>query len=115
MQKELFKKAGELREFIEKQPFISEISKEVRAGYSFMPKKKDGKPVFVAVRSSATTEDTKDASFAGQHDTFLFQKDIKSIEFSIRACWASVFTDRAVEYRGRNKIAHAEAVMSVVV
>ena len=60
--------------------------------------------VFVAVRSSATTEDTKDASFAGQHDTFLFQKNIEDIESTVRSCWASVFTDRAVEYRGRNKI-----------
>lgn len=76
---------------------------------------KTGKKVFVAVRSSATTEDTKDASFAGQHDTFLFQKTIEDIESTVRSCWASVFTDRAVEYRGRNKIAHKEAVMSVVV
>lgn len=113
--KTLFGKAGELRAFIEQQPFIQAISTAVRAAYEKMPKKADGSTVFVAVRSSATTEDTKDASFAGQHDTFLFQKTIEDIESTIRACWASVFTDRAVEYRGRNKIAHEEAVMSVVV
>ena len=69
----------------------------------------------VACRSSATTEDTKDASFAGQHDTFLFQKGIDDVLTSVRRCWASVFTDRAVEYRGRNHVPHSDAVMAVVV
>ena len=93
---------------------IPEIAVEVEKYYKQLPKK-DGKTVFVAVRSSATTEDTKDASFAGQHDTFLFMKDLAAVLDHTRYCWASVFTDRAVEYRGRNNIAHAEAVMSVVV
>ena len=72
MQKKLFDKSLELRECLESQPFIAEISQAVRAAYDKMLRKEDGSKVFVAVRSSATTEDTKDASFAGQHDTFLF-------------------------------------------
>ena len=51
----------------------------------------------VAVRSSATTEDTAEASFAGQHDTFLNQKGAGDVMSSVRRCWASIFTDRAVE------------------
>ena len=116
VQKELFDQAGQLRLCLEQQPLAKEISDAVRAAYQWMPRHEEtGDPVFVAVRSSATTEDTKDASFAGQHDTFLFQKTIEDIETSIRHCWASIFTDRAVEYRGRNNIKHADAVMSVVV
>lgn len=68
-----------------------------------------------AVRSSATTEDTAEASFAGQHDTFLHQRGILDVIDSMRRCWASIFTDRAVLYRARNGIFHADAVMCVVV
>lgn len=71
----------------------------------------------VAVRSSATTEDLEEACFAGQHDTFLNQRGIGDVVTALRRCWASVFTDRAVEYRNRQKppIPHVEAVMGVVV
>ena len=58
----------------------------------------------VAIRSSATTEDTAEASFAGQHDTFLHQTGTADLLKSIRRCWASVFTDRAVEYRTRANV-----------
>ena len=40
---------------------------------------------------------------------------IDDVVLSVRRCWASVFTDRAVEYRNRHKIKHGEAVMSVVI
>lgn len=63
-QKILFEKAGDLREFLENQPMIDEIAQDVQRCYALLPKK-EGKTVFCAVRSSATTEDTKDASFAG--------------------------------------------------
>lgn len=56
-----------------------------------------GADVPVAVRSSATTEDTEEASFAGQHDTFLNQRGFEAVLASIRRCWASLFTNRAVE------------------
>ena len=73
VQKEMFAKAQELRETIEHEPLIPAISKAIRENYAKMPvDPKTKRQVFVAVRSSATTEDTKDASFAGQHDTFLF-------------------------------------------
>lgn len=42
-------------------------------------------------------------------------KNLQAVLDHTLQCWASVFTDRAVEYRGRNKIPHADAVMSVVV
>jgi pyruvate,water dikinase len=68
-----------------------------------------------AVRSSATAEDMAFASFAGQQDTYLNIRGEKSLLDSIRNCWASLFTDRAILYRIQNKIEHEKVQMSVVV
>jgi phosphohistidine swiveling domain-containing protein len=53
----------------------------------------------VAVRSSATAEDLEGASFAGQHDTFLDVSGAEALLTAVRACWASLWTPRAVAYR----------------
>ncbi len=66
----------------------------------------------VAVRSSATAEDLPDLSFAGQHDTVLDVGEDGLLD-AIGRCWKSLDTERAVAYRERNGITHAE--MAVVV
>ena len=53
----------------------------------------------VAVRSSATAEDLPEASFAGQQDSFLNVAGADEVLDAVRACWASLFTPRAVAYR----------------
>ncbi|MDX3234227.1 phosphoenolpyruvate synthase [Streptomyces sp. ME03-5709C] len=68
-----------------------------------------------AVRSSATAEDLPTASFAGQHDTYLDILGPAAILRHVRRCWASLFTERAVTYRGRNGIDHRTVHMAVVV
>lgn len=70
---------------------------------------------YYAVRSSATAEDLAFASFAGQQDTYLNIKGESSLINSIKDCWASLFTDRAILYRVQNKIEHEKVHMSVVV
>ncbi|MBY8963648.1 phosphoenolpyruvate synthase [Flavobacterium sp. D11R37] len=55
----------------------------------------------VAVRSSATAEDLPDASFAGQQETYLNVRGPEMLMDSIRKCFASLFTDRAISYRER--------------
>lgn len=55
-----------------------------------------------AVRSSATAEDLPTASFAGQQETYLNVKGAGQLLQSIRKCWASLFTDRAIVYRAWN-------------
>ncbi len=70
---------------------------------------------YYAVRSSATAEDLAFASFAGQQDTYLNIKGKASLINSVRNCWASLFTDRAILYRLQNKIQHEKIHMSVVV
>ncbi|MFC4358051.1 PEP/pyruvate-binding domain-containing protein [Halobium salinum] len=67
-----------------------------------------------AVRSSATAEDLPEASFAGQHETYLHvPRD--AVVGRVRDCAASLFTDRAVAYRARNGVSNRDVAMAVVV
>jgi len=68
-----------------------------------------------AVRSSATAEDLPYASFAGQQDTYLNVKGREEILQSVKKCWASLFTDRAVVYRLRNRFDHRQVYLSVII
>lgn len=74
-----------------------------------------GEDAAFAVRSSATAEDLPATSFAGQHDTYLNVRGTGAVLHEVRRCWASLFTERAVAYRARNRIAHDAARMAVVV
>lgn len=76
---------------------------------------KAGADSYYAVRSSATAEDLAFASFAGQQDTYLNVKGEKFLLDSIKDCWASLFTDRAILYRIQNQIEHEKVHMSVVI
>ncbi|WP_029136675.1 PEP/pyruvate-binding domain-containing protein [Nakamurella lactea] len=55
----------------------------------------------VAVRSSADSEDTNDASGAGQHDSVLGVRGVHDVADAVRTCWASLHSARAVSYRRR--------------
>lgn len=70
---------------------------------------------FVAVRSSATAEDLPKASFAGQQATLLNVKDPDAVVESVRECWSSLFTARAIYYRTKNNFKHEDVSISVVV
>ncbi len=67
----------------------------------------------VACRSSATAEDLPTASFAGQHETYLNIRGEVSLDTAVRACMASLFTDRAIVYRVHNGFAHRAVALSV--
>ena len=69
----------------------------------------------VAVRSSATAEDLADASFAGQQDTYLDVASEDEVIASIRSCWASLYSPRALHYRRTKGISHLSVEMAVVV
>jgi pyruvate,water dikinase len=68
----------------------------------------------VAVRSSATAEDSEAASFAGQQETYLHVRGVEQIVERIRDCWCSFFTERALFYRSR-KGSLGDLGMAVVV
>jgi pyruvate,water dikinase len=76
---------------------------------------KNTEPIFVAVRSSATTEDLADASFAGQQETFLNTKGKSDLLLNVKKCFASLFTSRAVYYRHKTGYEHIKASLAVVV
>jgi phosphoenolpyruvate synthase/pyruvate phosphate dikinase len=69
----------------------------------------------VAVRSSATAEDTAEASFAGQQDTYLWVRGAEEVASHVTRCWGSLFTPRAIAYRARLGIPADEIGMGVVV
>ena len=69
----------------------------------------------VAVRSSATTEDLPDASFAGQQETYLGVVGGDAVVEAVRRCWASLWSDRAITYRDEQGFAHDDVALAVVV
>jgi pyruvate,water dikinase len=69
----------------------------------------------VAVRSSATTEDASDASFAGLQDTYLWVGDVHHMLERVRACWASLYSVESISYRRDRGIAERDVAMGVVV
>ena len=77
--------------------------------------KHSSEPIFVAVRSSATTEDLEGASFAGQQETYLNIKGNDELIESIKKCFASLFTARATYYRFKKGFKHEESSIAVIV
>lgn len=66
----------------------------------------------LAVRSSATAEDLPQASFAGQHESFLNIKGEVALLDAVKKCFASLYTDRAIKYREDNGFAHENVLLS---
>jgi pyruvate, water dikinase len=69
----------------------------------------------VAVRSSATTEDSADASFAGLQDTYLWVIGAEAVLAAVQRCWASLYSIESISYRRRQGIPEAGVAMAVVV
>jgi pyruvate,water dikinase len=73
----------------------------------------NGEPV--AVRSSATTEDAEDASFAGLQDTFLWVLDADDMVARVRECWGSLYSVESMTYRRKQDFPEEGVAMAVVV
>jgi pyruvate,water dikinase len=69
----------------------------------------------VAVRSSATTEDASDASFAGLQDTYLWVRGADQILQMIRSCWSSLYSVESISYRRQRQFPEENVAMAVVV
>lgn len=69
----------------------------------------------VAIRSSATTEDAEDASFAGLQDTYLWITGAEAALRSVRSCWASLYSVPSIAYRRKHGIPESGVSMAVVV
>ncbi|MGZ5101014.1 MAG: PEP/pyruvate-binding domain-containing protein, partial [Usitatibacter sp.] len=85
---------------------------EILDGYSELAAEY-GAGVALAVRSSATAEDLPTASFAGQHESFLNVHGEAMLLDAVRRCFASIFNDRAVQYRIDQGFDHLKVYLSV--
>ena len=108
---ELEEKSQKIREMIKAENLPKELQEEILESYehldidsqaygnalSILRSSHEG--IFVAVRSSATAEDSAEASFAGQQETFVNIKGKEKLIEAVKACIASLFTARAIYYR----------------
>jgi len=127
----LHKASKEIRALIEKQEMPRGLQEEIIESYHVLGGEKiDGRgvnqsalqilknaqePVFVSVRSSATTEDLADASFAGQQESFLNVKGDANLIHYVKRCFSSLYTPRAIFYRSKKGFSEGEALLAVVV
>lgn len=74
-----------------------------------------GQGADVAVRSSATTEDSADASFAGQYESFLNVSGERAVIQKWRQCVASLFTERAIGYQLEKNMNPLDSAIAVVI
>ena len=81
-----------------KSKFPDDLRREIIEAYEKLCEEY-GEDTDVAVRSSATAEDLPDASFAGQHESYLNIKGSENVLEAVKSCYASLFTDRAIAYR----------------
>lgn len=88
--------------------FPKDLGKEILKEFSNLKTK------YVAVRSSATAEDSKFDAWAGQLDSYLYI-DKKGLLKAVQKCWASLFTPRAIFYKLERGLKNNNVTMAVVV
>jgi pyruvate,water dikinase len=106
----LRQEAADLRRDLEALPLPTEVEQALRQQLASFPA-----DTAFSVRSSSTFEDLAGAAFAGQHDTYLNIRGVDSILDRVRACFASLWQERAIAYRRQHGFEHAAAAMAVVV
>jgi pyruvate,water dikinase len=105
--------ATEARGMITGTPLPAWLVDQVDAAYATLSERSGQADLPVAVRSSATCEDQPDASFAGEHDTYLWVRSAEAVREHVLRCWASLYTERAICYRRQMSYAETGAAMSV--
>ncbi|MBN2700646.1 MAG: phosphoenolpyruvate synthase [Methylohalobius sp. ZOD2] len=107
------KRAGSrARQIVYEAGVPDDLREEIFAAYEKL-EAEYGEDLSVAVRSSATAEDLPTASFAGQQETYLNIRSGEALVESIRRCFASLFTDRAIHYRVDRGFDHFKVALSV--
>jgi len=102
------------REIIHNCTIPNEIQREILSAYATL-KEAYGEGLSLAVRSSATAEDSPEASFAGQNDTYLNITSETELLDAYKRCLASNFTDRSIHYKYDNGFDYLKVYLSVVV
>ena len=107
--------SAEIRRLIASARLPRDVEDAARVAYAALSTQYGEVETDVAVRSSATAEDLPTASFAGQQETYLNVRGFAELERAIRACMASLFTDRAIVYRAGHGIPLRGLALSVCV
>ncbi len=110
---DLDRASAEVRRMVEAETFPEPVERDIRAAYAGLIGAEADAPV--AVRSSATAEDTESASFAGMNETFLNVRGADALIESVRRCWSSLFGSRTLFYRAKRGFGQADMDIAVVV
>lgn len=94
-------------------PVPEDIAALVQAEYGRLAGSPSEPAPAVAVRSSAVAEDAEAASFAGQHETYLWVQGADEVLDAVRRCWASAFTPRAIAYRLHQQVGLDRSAVAV--
>jgi pyruvate, water dikinase len=105
--------SAELRARIEDEPLHDAVEEAILTAHARLAA--GNAALTVAVRSSATTEDAEDASFAGLQDTFLWVPDAATTVHRVRECWSSLYSVESITYRRKHKLPESGVHMAVVV
>ena len=103
---------SQARALIMEASFPEDLEHAIRDAYARLCEQY-GPNTDVAVRSSATAEDLPDASFAGQHETYLNVHGVNTVLEACKKCFASIFTDRAFYYRQTHGFDHLLISLSI--
>ncbi len=111
---DLQKKGKRCREIVYNCSIPDDLRLEILEGYKLL-QEEYGKDISLAVRSSATAEDSPEASFAGQNETYLNVSDEDALLDSYKRALASNFTDRSIHYKYDNHFEYLKVLLSVCV
>jgi pyruvate,water dikinase len=106
---------AEIRALVESTPLPAAVATAITDGYAQLCAQAGQPDLPVAVRSSATSEDSAEASFAGLQDTYLWVRGADPVLHHVRRCWASLYSVESVTYRLRRGIPETDLGMAVVV
>lgn len=112
--KQLRETSQALRDFVCSHEIPVEVKREILEAYHILSKNNE-KQAWIAVRSSATSEDLPEASFAGEFETYLNLRGDQNVLEAVLKCWAALFTERAIAYSEKSGFNHANLSMGVVV
>ena len=96
-------------------PLPDAVRDELATRYDELARSSDREAPPVAVRSSALGEDSEEATFAGQQESFLWLRGLEQICDAVRDCWASLYTPRAISYRAALGAGGDEPALGVTV
>ncbi|HIP18401.1 MAG TPA: phosphoenolpyruvate synthase [Sulfurovum sp.] len=111
---QLQERGKKCREIIYHCSLPNDLIAQIKEGYEAL-KVEYGEEITLAVRSSATAEDSPEASFAGQNDSYLNIGDFNALLDAYKRCLASNFTDRSLHYKYDHGFDYLKVHLSVVV